>query len=243
MASTKYADLVREGKTAKQNVEQGQWLLGDLALQVCPPDGTNPHNHSLREYADAIGINLGTLQNYRTTAEAWPLLSRRSDTSFAAHQALASNPEREKKIKPGMTQREAINIGRKERGLLPLTKDPDEVEILITADAPTREPIRLIRPPFHKPGRPSETPEERLERLTDELQEAQAERDDLMGTAAKLSQPNTPEGNAARKAEGLFSKTEWAGAAKGEANSAFEAGRALVEKHRLVIRVSVEGGE
>jgi len=236
--AAKYSDLVREGKAAKENVEQGQWKLGDLALLVCPSDGTNPTNHSIREYAQDVGINVNTLRGYRKTAEAWPPSDRSESTSFTVHEVLAANPNRVKLIKPKMTKRDAINIGRKERGLLPLAKDPDVTEVLITAPVPGTIKTLPQRP---KVSKPTETPEERLERLTDELHDLEEESD--LFASPRVAQPDTPAGNAARKAEGLFAKTEHAGATKSEADSAFAAARALVEKHKLVIRCSVEGGE
>lgn len=50
--------------------------------------------HSIAEYAEAVGVHPETLKNYRTVARDCRQKSRRRDISFGMYQALAAHPGR-----------------------------------------------------------------------------------------------------------------------------------------------------
>lgn len=120
---TQYDQLVRQGREAREQADNVQWIEGDLALQieVLPPterprdpetgDFLADPDKALKRYADDIEVNYTTLKDYRRTAQAWPRAARRS-ASWRTHRALAALEDRFDLIDNGMTVREAEKIVR-----------------------------------------------------------------------------------------------------------------------------------
>jgi hypothetical protein len=224
-----YKTLIQEGKNLVAQLSQHQWELGDLALEVCPPDGTNPHNHDLQEFAEEIGIGYNSLRSYRTTADAWLLATRVASTAFNTHKILASNPKRTKLIKPGMTALEAENISRKERGLLPKTREnfSDEApEVPYSDDGNSGGSYGF--------GNGSERKPKDRDTLIKELEDEQKEE--------RLAIEASPEGKAARQIQGLLRKAISTHESNhDEAIAFFEKAATLLAQHAaLTIQVTVE---
>ncbi len=87
LSTLSYDDLVVLGS---QVSSASKWLLGDAAAQVAG----RHKRHTIKDYAQAIGMHPGTLENYRTVAEAFPPKSRRRDIAFGSYQALAAQDDR-----------------------------------------------------------------------------------------------------------------------------------------------------
>lgn len=67
-------ELIAAGRQAAGTVERAQLELGRLALAYAPigdPSVKTGTYGRLREYAEAIGVDEGTLRNYRAVAHAW----------------------------------------------------------------------------------------------------------------------------------------------------------------------------
>jgi hypothetical protein len=119
---TQYDALVRQGREAREQADNVQWIEGDLALQIeTLPPTERPRDpatgafledpdKALKRYADDIEVKYATLQEYRRTAEAWPTPRRRGVVSFATHRALAALDDRFELIHDGMTEREARKV-------------------------------------------------------------------------------------------------------------------------------------
>lgn len=90
--------LVRDGKRAVAQEQDAKWELGDLALEVEPMARSGVRTGSeqrLREYANAIGLELETLLRYRKVASAWPASRRRpAAISHTAHEELMGDDDR-----------------------------------------------------------------------------------------------------------------------------------------------------
>jgi hypothetical protein len=81
-----YETLVDRGRMARQGLDRVQWELGDLAAEVVVKYGTE----SLQEYARAIGLDYGTLLNYRRVSKRFPFSRRREDVSWSHHERAAA---------------------------------------------------------------------------------------------------------------------------------------------------------
>jgi len=67
-------ELISAGKQAVGVIERAQLRLGMLALQYAPIGEGSVKTGAyerLREYAEAIGVDEGTLRNYRAVAAGW----------------------------------------------------------------------------------------------------------------------------------------------------------------------------
>lgn len=116
--------LVEEGRKLATAVHRAQWKLGHLALRYAPvgdPSFKSGAYELLAEYAERIGMEVGTLRNYRAVAFAWsgqPVGSQK----FSILKALASAPDKAAVAEmllaeePG-TVEEAVALAT-ERGLL-----------------------------------------------------------------------------------------------------------------------------
>lgn len=98
-----YLEAVKQGKEAAKS----QWVLGDLALSVEPKYGEG----TLKQFADDIGVELKTLQNYRTVAAAYPEKSGRPDI-YTLAERLAAQPDRAELVKTVHTVKEARDLVR-----------------------------------------------------------------------------------------------------------------------------------
>jgi hypothetical protein len=119
--TSKYDDLVRRGREARQAVDGAQWLEGELALEVealhpyeRPRDDTGAfladEARALRRYAEDIDVDYTTLKDYRRVAAAYPRTTRVVGVSWKAHQALAAQEDRLDLLQPGMTARQAQRV-------------------------------------------------------------------------------------------------------------------------------------
>src|SRR5262245_22937131 len=96
--------LVSAGRQAAQAEGDAKWALGDLALEAEPMGsrGGEPTGalERLREYGEAIGVELETLRDYRAVAHSWPDGARAPlDASWTAHRLLAGVPDRKGAMK------------------------------------------------------------------------------------------------------------------------------------------------
>jgi DNA modification methylase len=90
--------LVKAGIQARKMGEAGDrmrasanWQLGDLACTV----ETHYADHTLQQFASAIGVHYPTLLNLRTTARAYESSRRREDLSYGHHQEVQALPDRD----------------------------------------------------------------------------------------------------------------------------------------------------
>jgi hypothetical protein len=90
MART-HAQLVAEGKRLVAAEGDAKWQLGDLALEV-----TEHGTGELKEFADEIGIDPGTLAQYRRIAAEWPDRRARRSAAWSVYAALAPYQDAEK---------------------------------------------------------------------------------------------------------------------------------------------------
>lgn len=130
--SAEWIELVMDGRIAVQFESDGQWMLGDIALRVSPATGSHANDGSrklLREYADEIGVALGTLLEYRRVADGWPEAERSSTVSFSAHRILLPLADRHDLIsKQGMSARAARRIVQERNA--EVAEDADRVDQL-----------------------------------------------------------------------------------------------------------------
>jgi hypothetical protein len=97
---------VEEGIRLVAGLEADQMRLGQIADQLEPKYGES----TLARYAQAIGTNVNTLQNYRSVYRTWHEdLRVESVPKFSIAKALVRHPERAKIVenRPDMTEREA----------------------------------------------------------------------------------------------------------------------------------------
>lgn len=83
-----WESLVLRGIEIRLKGDSVNWELGDLALQVETAYG----DHTLETYAEDIGVNFRSLQEYRRVAAAFEKSSRLENLSWTHHQAAASWP-------------------------------------------------------------------------------------------------------------------------------------------------------
>lgn len=74
MADMTDQELIEKGLEYARLEERAQMKLGEFALAFAPigqPGSKTGTYQRLQEYADAIGVDFGSLKNYRATAHAW----------------------------------------------------------------------------------------------------------------------------------------------------------------------------
>jgi hypothetical protein len=151
---TNYLSAVARIRELLQQEGAIQCEIGDLVSQVETEYGKG----TLQKLADELKIKLGTLQNYRTTALAWPEKSRRRDFSICAE--LNTHPQREGLLEthPDWTSRQARQkmLEYKEK-----QAEPKEQE---------EKPKRQKSPPIDHVAAAQETLEGILDRITSHLQ-------------------------------------------------------------------------
>ncbi|WP_189554252.1 DUF6192 family protein [Streptomyces lavendofoliae] len=97
----RYEQLVTQAKELIAQVARAQFTLGDMALEVEPmravggsmPNGTDDLftvTESLQMFADDIGVERRTVEDWRWTANRWPKARRKEGVSFTVHRILAS---------------------------------------------------------------------------------------------------------------------------------------------------------
>lgn len=97
----RYEQLVAQAKELISQVARAQFTLGDMALEIepmRPVGGSVPHGtedlftvaESLQIFADDIGVERSTVEDWRYTANRWPKDKRMEGVSFTVHRILAS---------------------------------------------------------------------------------------------------------------------------------------------------------
>lgn len=149
-------------KIVGEAVGARNWRWGDLALSVAPMRdhggarrGTDQAEgvplettQNLARYADAIGVNVGSLSRYRAVAAAWPT-AERVETSWTVHFILAG---RKDLIRPGMTVTEAhAALGNSAADRRRPSEPSDEVYTPDQVRALVEEAVALKQ--YHEPDR------------------------------------------------------------------------------------------
>jgi hypothetical protein len=106
--SISWDDAVKEGIELVKDTEYNQWRLGRIACELEPIYKES----TLAQYAQAIGINQNTLQNYRPVYRTWNEDSNRTNptiTKFSIVKALVAHPDRAKIVEENqeLTEKEA----------------------------------------------------------------------------------------------------------------------------------------
>ncbi|GHE75746.1 hypothetical protein GCM10018785_50100 [Streptomyces longispororuber] len=97
----RYVQLVVQAKELIAQVARAQFSLGDMALEIEPmrpvggsvPTGTDDLftvAESLQLFADDIGVERSTVEDWRYTANRWLTGKRKEGVSFTVHRILAS---------------------------------------------------------------------------------------------------------------------------------------------------------
>lgn len=90
-----WEEAISEGLEIREQKDNCQWGLGDLALKV----EKNYGEDSLSKFSHSIGIDTGSLMVYRWTANKIPVEMRDRLLSFEHHKIIAGCKDREKWIK------------------------------------------------------------------------------------------------------------------------------------------------
>jgi hypothetical protein len=85
-----WESIISLGLEARENKDNGQWLLGDLALQV----EKNYGQDSIGKFAIGINEKKTTIMRYRTVSRAWSEEQRIPYLSHRHHQIIASRKDR-----------------------------------------------------------------------------------------------------------------------------------------------------
>lgn len=85
-----WESAVVDGIEARQNRDDAQWVLGDLALGI----ETSYGDHNLERYAEAVGVEYNSLRAYRIVAAAYQSDRRISNLSWTHHQVIAGRDDR-----------------------------------------------------------------------------------------------------------------------------------------------------
>ncbi|MFF6895699.1 DUF6192 family protein [Streptomyces microflavus] len=97
----RYEQLVTQAKELIAQIARSQFSLGDVALEIEPmravggsmPNGTDDLftvTESLQMFADDIGVERRTVEDWRYSANRWPEKRRKEGVSFTVHRILAS---------------------------------------------------------------------------------------------------------------------------------------------------------
>ena len=107
-------DAVEEGKMLVAGLDASQMRLGEIADRLEPKYGES----TLARYAQAIGTNVNTLQNYRSVYRTWHEDSKvKVVPKFSVAKALVKHPDRAKIVEnePEITEREAKEETKKHK--------------------------------------------------------------------------------------------------------------------------------
>ncbi|MEV5788092.1 DUF6192 family protein [Streptomyces sp. NPDC052287] len=105
VSRSRYAQIVAELRGVTGQQTQGQFTIGDRALEIEPirpcssraTGATRPAAQSLARLAEDLGLPVTTIQQARWTASRWPADRRRKTESFTVHRVLAGiDDERER---------------------------------------------------------------------------------------------------------------------------------------------------
>ena len=88
-----WESYISEGLEAREDIDNGNWKLGDLALGIQTAYGEN----SIGKYAYAIGVIKKTLMGYRTVASKFPkeIREKYRKLSFSHFKTVTSLPKPE----------------------------------------------------------------------------------------------------------------------------------------------------
>ncbi|MFC5198449.1 DUF6192 family protein [Streptomyces kaempferi] len=97
VSRSRYAQIVAELRDVTGQQTQGQFTIGDRALEIEPirpcssraTGATGPAAQSLARLAEDLGQPVTTIQQARWTASRWPADQRRKTESFTVHRVLA----------------------------------------------------------------------------------------------------------------------------------------------------------
>ncbi|MDF3291599.1 DUF6192 family protein [Streptomyces silvisoli] len=109
VSPSRYGEIVAELRQVVEQQAQGQFTIGDRALEIEPirlPDdlaalpggGLFTVRQSLTRLAEDIGLRRSTVENARWTASRWPKEHRRAGVSFTVHRVLGSIPDEEERF-------------------------------------------------------------------------------------------------------------------------------------------------
>jgi hypothetical protein len=85
-----WEEAVIEGIQARQQRDGAQWRLGDLALQV----ETSYGERTLETYAESIGVEYNTLQQYRWVSSLYEKSVRTDSLTWSHHERIAGRKDR-----------------------------------------------------------------------------------------------------------------------------------------------------
>lgn len=85
-----WEELILAGINGRKQGDQSNWELGDLALEVATVFGED----ALGEYAERVGVNLNSLQEYRRIAAAFEMSTRVHILTWSHHRVAAGEEDR-----------------------------------------------------------------------------------------------------------------------------------------------------
>jgi hypothetical protein len=160
-APANYQELVRQGKIAMQDESNAQWRLGELADKAINPQYGD---RTLEKYAKDIGINPGTLINYRSTYRAWAGQKHRPGV-FCVARALNpianKDPDRVQKLislDPNITEDEASDETKAFKQELKRAKEKEKAEKEKAKKSKANGKDKDPEPPPPPPRRRSKVP-------------------------------------------------------------------------------------
>ncbi|MFF4309677.1 DUF6192 family protein [Streptomyces sp. NPDC001507] len=171
----RYEQLVAQAKELIAQIARAQFGLGDMALEIEPmravggsmPNGVDDLftvTESLQMFADDIGVERRTVEDWRYTANRWPKKCRKEGVSYTVHRILASvvddderwaaiedapfnprtgarqwTPDGAKRV-VGQRVERPVTVDEKVQAVADLTRD-DEVAARVGADLFTRPAV------------------------------------------------------------------------------------------------------
>nr|WTB12141.1 DUF6192 family protein [Streptomyces antimycoticus] len=110
ISQQRYEQIVAELRQVVEQQTQGQFTIGDRALEIepmrVPEDGREALpgrdlftvRQALSRLAEDIGLKRTTVENARWTASRWPKEHRQAGASFTVHRVLGSIPDEEERF-------------------------------------------------------------------------------------------------------------------------------------------------
>lgn len=91
VATTAWTEVqVATGRKFVEQEAQARWQLGDLALEIAPAEEGGLH--LLDDFAREIGIEAGTLRQYRMVSAAFPTNERMIPASWSVYREVMADP-------------------------------------------------------------------------------------------------------------------------------------------------------
>ncbi|MGW0335477.1 DUF6192 family protein [Streptomyces sp. NPDC003011] len=110
VSQSRYEEIVAELRQVVEQQTQGQFTIGDRALEIEPMRSQNEESavlpgrelftvrQALTRLAEDIGLRRTTVENARWTASRWPKEHRQAGVSFTVHRVLGSIPDEEERF-------------------------------------------------------------------------------------------------------------------------------------------------